>query len=292
MRLGVILVLLFVFGGTQAQIALGPQGLQTPPINLVAVFRFIRDIVIALFTSSPKDGFETTEIKTNDIIETNEIPETRSEVVDEEESSDDNTLSNNISVIGFDEEGNIVEKLRENIEEEEESQNTIIERFDYGVWDEEDDASELKTTSSGALVVGTWPLIYLGIISVLFWGLVIVATPYVLTGEPIGRREDIVHENSIVNVDEQDILLLLSWLLGEASYDRSCLKRVICMSPVKSSRYIHVSSMIMNVAEFLQIVGVPYSAGYDELIWSLNDVAQDGMDNSCHMYSCPTLPEF
>ncbi|CAL4063147.1 unnamed protein product, partial [Meganyctiphanes norvegica] len=181
MRLGVILVMILAAGGAQAQLAFGPQGLQTPPINLLAVFRFIRDIVIAIFTADP-----VTEVKTNDIDYTNnEIAETRSDL--NEEESSDNSLSNNISVIGFDEEGNLVEKLRQNFEEMEESENTIIERFDYGDTQFDYDDTELKTTSSGALVVGTWPLIYLGIISVLFWGLVIVATPYVLTGNPLGE---------------------------------------------------------------------------------------------------------
>ncbi|ROT71411.1 hypothetical protein C7M84_010287 [Penaeus vannamei] len=130
---------------------------------------------------------------------------------------------------------------------------------------EEEDEPSTTTTAAAALafvpfgegevedkdattqvVLGKWPLIYVILIVMLFWIILVIATPYVLTGETYGRREDDFGANSVV--DQQDVLLLLSWLLGEASDDPSCLERVVCLTPAKSSRYIYVSSMIFKLA--------------------------------------------
>ncbi|XP_042866463.1 uncharacterized protein LOC122249556 [Penaeus japonicus] len=262
-------------GGAQAQLSLGQNGLSVPPINLVSVFKFVRDIFMSyMYPPETTEGVQKRED-------------------DEELQRDD--VTERVAVIGFDAEGNIVEKFDSWCAEDETGE--CMERQEPGEGASaaasaaafvpgEGEVEDKDATTQ--LVLGKWPLIYVVLITMLFWIILVIATPYVLTGETYGRREDDFGANSIV--DQQDVLLLLSWLLGEASNDPSCLKRVVCLTPAKSSRYISVSSMIFKVLNFFQR-WLPYSRRVEDLLLRLDEVARDGFSQNCQQYYCPTVPE-
>ncbi|XP_063595737.1 uncharacterized protein LOC134772625 [Penaeus indicus] len=261
-------------GGSDAQLAVGAKGLGVPPINLVSVFKFIRDIF--MFYMYPPETAVAGAQKRED------------EAVEELQSAD---VTERVAVIGFDAEENIVEKFDSWCAEDEDGE--CLERQDPSgtassaafVAGEGEVEDKDATTQ---VVLGKWPLIYVILIVMLFWIILVIATPYVLTGETYGRREDDFSPNSVV--DQQDVLLLLSWLLGEASDDPSCLERVVCLTPSKSSRYIYVSSMIFKVLNFFQR-WLPYSRRVEDLLLRLDDVARDGFSQDCQQYYCPTVPE-
>ncbi|XP_066964500.1 uncharacterized protein [Macrobrachium rosenbergii] len=285
--------------GTHAQLAVGPGGLRTPPINLVSVFRFLRDIFMA-YMYPPTPGSEL-KTKNDDakLIPVRDQKDMEAVVVPPKKQ---------VSVLGYDTEGNIVEKFdtgctddssidcitKEEGAEEDEKEKRIdaleenpVPMNRTGGETTVADAFEDKTASM-QLVVGKWPVLYITLISILSWLIIMISTPYILTGETIGRREDDVSTESMI--DQQDVLLLLAWLLGAVSEDTSCLERIVCLTPTKSSRYISVSSMFFNVASYLRR-WVPYSQRFDNLLDRLEDVTLDGFAQECHSYYCPTIPE-
>lgn len=274
-----------VAAGSDAQVAESAKGLGIPPINLVSVFKFVRDIF--MFYMYPPETSSVGPQKRED-----------GAVVEEDQLSND--VTERVAVIGFDEEGNIVEKFdsfcpeddsgdchdRQLEEDEDPSTTTAAAAALAFVPFGEGEVEDKDATTQ--VVLGKWPLIYVILIVMLFWIILVIATPYVLTGETYGRREDDFGANSVV--DQQDVLLLLSWLLGEASDDPSCLERVVCLTPAKSSRYIYVSSMIFKVLHFFQS-WLPYSRRVEDLLLRLDDVARDGFSQDCQQYYCPTVPE-
>ncbi|XP_071528389.1 uncharacterized protein [Panulirus ornatus] len=231
-----------------AQLTVGPSGLSTPPINLLSVFRFVRDFVMAIM-----------------------FPDTTSPAKTQPAAKFDSGCVEDGSGACLD--------ASNHLRREEEGGLLLQE--------EEEEAAEEKTSTS-QLVAGKWPLAYITFITITFWLFVLVATPYIITGETYTRSDDHVDSNALI--DQQDVLLLLAWLLGEASNDKACLERVVCLTPTKSSRYISVSSMVFNVASFLRR-WVPYSPRYVDLLRHLDDITQDGFSQSCHKYYCPTVPE-
>ncbi|XP_064080419.1 uncharacterized protein LOC135197253 [Macrobrachium nipponense] len=282
--------------GAHAQLAVGPGGLRTPPINLVSVFRFLRDIFMA-YMYPPTPGSEVKTTKNDDAKLIPVRDEKDMEAVVEPSKK-------RVSVLGYDTDGNIVEKFDTGcsddssidcIPKEEEEEERIDDALDENLLPMNRtadgttvaDAFEDKTASM-QLVVGKWPVLYITLISILSWLIIMISTPYILTGDTIGRREDDVSAESMV--DQQDVLLLLAWLLGAVSEDTSCLERIVCLTPTKSSRYISVSSMFFNVASYLRR-WVPYSQRFDNLLDRLEDVTLDGFAQDCHSYYCPTIPE-
>ncbi|KAK8751965.1 hypothetical protein OTU49_011370 [Cherax quadricarinatus] len=177
-------------------------------------------------------------------------------------------------------------------------QPRIVEKFDAGCVEDAEgncvdgsqEAAPVVEDKQGASksFLNNWKTGYIIFIIISFWLTIIIGTPYIITGETIARRDE---EATILGlIDQQDVLLLLSWLLGEVSNDNSCLERIVCLTPEKSSRYITVSSMIFNIASFLRR-WVPYSPHYVERLQRLNEVTEDGFLQSCQNYSCPTVPE-
>ncbi|XP_071528388.1 uncharacterized protein [Panulirus ornatus] len=263
-----------------AQLTVGPSGLSTPPINLLSVFRFVRDFVMAIMfpdTTSPAKTQPAAKEEPGTPATTKEAQQKVLSFV-----RDDHTN------------GNIVEKFDSGCVEDGsgaclDASNHLRREEEGGLLlqEEEEEAAEEKTSTS-QLVAGKWPLAYITFITITFWLFVLVATPYIITGETYTRSDDHVDSNALI--DQQDVLLLLAWLLGEASNDKACLERVVCLTPTKSSRYISVSSMVFNVASFLRR-WVPYSPRYVDLLRHLDDITQDGFSQSCHKYYCPTVPE-
>ncbi|XP_068237933.1 uncharacterized protein [Palaemon carinicauda] len=274
--------------GAHAQLALGPGGVRTPPINLVSVFRFLRDIFMA-YMYPPTPGSELKSKNEDGKL----IP------VREEKDMGSSSEKKRVIVMGYDTEGKVIEKIdtgclddssidcitTEETPELEDGEASPMNRT--GGETTVEDAFEDKTASM-QLIVGKWPVLYITLISILFWLIIIISSPYILTGETIARREDDASSDSFV--DQQDVLLLLSWLLGEVSEDTSCLERIVCLTPSKSARYISLSSMVFNVASYLRR-WVPYSKRFDDLLGRLEDVTLDGFAQECQNYYCPTIPE-
>lgn len=274
-------------GMVHAQLTVGPSGLSTPPINLLSVFRFLRDFVMAIMFPDTTNPAKIQPPAKEDP----GTPATMKEAQEKVLSSvrDDHTN------------GNIVEKFDSGCVEDgsgacldtsthlrregEEGSSSLLQEEEEEEWPQTE--AEEKT-STLQLVAGKWPLAYITFITITFWLFVLVATPYIITGETYTRSDDYIDSNGLI--DQQDVLLLLAWLLGEASNDKACLERVVCLTPTKSSRYISVSSMVFNVASFLRR-WVPYSPRYVDLLRHLDDITQDGFSQSCHKYYCPTVPE-
>ncbi|KAK7067305.1 hypothetical protein SK128_003164 [Halocaridina rubra] len=268
-----ILLVAAVSSNANAQLAVGPNGVSTPPINLLSVFKFLRDIFLAYMypkepsKQQPKPGIARK-------------PSTENTGVTKQEDE----------VEGIDTNGNIVERFDFGCDNEtEECATPVPEEYLHDAMIRTDHGGVVEEkTGSTQLVLGKWPILYIVFIITLFWLLIVIASPYVIAGESIGRREDDLFENSLV--DQQDVFLLLAFLLGEVSENNACLERVVCMTPSKSSNYITISSMIFKSAKYLQSWGAPYSKRYVDLLERLNDVAHDGYSQHCESYFCPTVP--
>ncbi|XP_042224596.1 uncharacterized protein LOC121868263 isoform X1 [Homarus americanus] len=269
--------------GVEGQLSLGPSGVSTPPINIVSVFRFLRDLFNAIWYP---ETVKATKV----------LPGTQAKSEVNEVTQDDpaDPITNNT----------VIEKFDSDCEEDENGDclmpsepYTLETREDQEVTRDGDIVDLLaitgdllgdKTGPAELLAAGKWPLAYVTFITITFWLFVLIATPYIITGETITRRDD--DAGFLGLVDQQDVLLLLSWLLGEASNDKSCLERLVCLTPTKSSRYISVSSMVFNVAKYMRR-WVPYSQRFQDQLHHLNDVTQDGYSYTCEKYFCPTVPE-
>lgn len=285
--------------GAEAQMSLGPGGFGLPPINIVSVFKFVRDFFLALLSpaaASPAKISEakTTEVNSSSPAAVNGTKSTMTNQREEKSGAEATTREPYLADLNdSDDEVTIITV--------EDHEPRIVEKFDAGC--EEDDNGDCleapspaakdglitpNVAATSAALLGRWPVGYIVFIIICFWITVVISTPYFITGETIARRDE---EHTYLGlVDQQDILLLLAWLLGEASHDNSCLERIVCLTPDKSSKYLTVSSMIFKVAGYLRR-WVPYSPRYVDQLHHLNEVAENGFSQSCHKYSCPTVPE-
>ncbi|XP_076057385.1 uncharacterized protein LOC143034922 [Oratosquilla oratoria] len=261
----VVVVLAWQGGVARAQISLGPSGLQAAPINLLAVFKFLRQLWQAFNPQNIETAVAETKTSENEVVG-NYLTGTNAEDADAEgdlivEKIDRGCLEGDLNcVLGL-----------EN-----------LDLGDYSLLDEK--------TGSAQVVAHKWPLIYVGLIGTLFFTLVWVATPYVLTGETYNQPE--MRDDTQPAFNQQDALLLLTWLLGEALEDNSCLERIVCLSPHRSSRYLAVSRMAFKTARILNSVTdyVPYSSRFDDLFLDLEDVTVNGYSNECTPYYCSAFP--
>ncbi|XP_042224597.1 uncharacterized protein LOC121868263 isoform X2 [Homarus americanus] len=246
--------------GVEGQLSLGPSGVSTPPINIVSVFRFLRDLFNAIWYP---ETVKATKV----------LPGTQAKFDSDCEE---------------DENGDCLMPSEPYTLETREDQEVTRDGDIVDLLAITGDLLGDKTGPAELLAAGKWPLAYVTFITITFWLFVLIATPYIITGETITRRDD--DAGFLGLVDQQDVLLLLSWLLGEASNDKSCLERLVCLTPTKSSRYISVSSMVFNVAKYMRR-WVPYSQRFQDQLHHLNDVTQDGYSYTCEKYFCPTVPE-
>ena len=68
------------------------------------------------------------------------------------------------------------------------------------------------------------------------------------TGYPKARSENEAPE-PIIN--ETEILLLLSYLMGDEENNFDCLQRIACEDPQKAREYMNAGYIIMNAAKFI-----------------------------------------
>lgn len=79
----------------------------------------------------------------------------------------------------------------------------------------------------------------------LLWGASYAGTA---GGYPKGRSEDETPEPMIT---ETEILLLLSYLMGDEENNFDCLHRIACEDPYKAREYMNAGHILMNAAKFI-----------------------------------------
>ncbi|MPC27644.1 hypothetical protein E2C01_020819 [Portunus trituberculatus] len=143
---------------------------------------------------------------------------------------------------------------------------------------EEEDGENIFDLAESKYVVTKWIMAYVAIIIVTSVLTLAIGYPYLITGQTFRSL------HSLPLPDHQDSLLLLTWLLGEASGDESCLERVVCLNPERSARYLAVPNIFTSF--FSRWVPVHYR----EQLGRLGDVTQNGLSHTCDQYLCPVLP--
>nr|XP_053627479.1 uncharacterized protein LOC128685052 isoform X2 [Cherax quadricarinatus] len=311
LALVVVAVVVIQVPPTQAQLAFGPGGFSAPTINIASVFRFLRNVFMSWWSPNTTNTANISQPATKVSQPATKVSQPATKVSqpatkvsqtttqhDEEEVLVTTTVPrqemNQLSATTTISTTNTTSTTHHNNHH----QPRIVEKFDAGCVEDAEgncvdgsqEAAAVVEDKQGASksFLNNWKTGYIIFIIISFWLTIIIGTPYIITGETIARRDE---EATILGlIDQQDVLLLLSWLLGEVSNDNSCLERIVCLTPEKSSRYITVSSMIFNIASFLRR-WVPYSPHYVERLQRLNEVTEDGFLQSCQNYSCPTVPE-
>ncbi|XP_050728006.1 uncharacterized protein LOC127004397 [Eriocheir sinensis] len=131
------------------------------------------------------------------------------------------------------------------------------------------------------ITVVKWVLAYVAMIITCSILIIIISVPYLITGQTFRSFDS----GLVPRVDQEDSMLLLTWLLGEASGDLSCLERVVCLNPERSARYLAIPNVIGSYLHRW----VPVR--YQEQLQHLTEVTDNGLQYSCQQYSCPVVPE-
>ncbi|KAK8387176.1 hypothetical protein O3P69_018079 [Scylla paramamosain] len=242
MRLTVVVAVAVLVGSAVAQLNVGPQGLSAPPINLISLFRFLRDAFNHFMGGDTSVAEE--KQATGDVIQT--LEDVAKKCLGDDHPCWPWLLDDNASDV----------------------QNVgIVEEW-----------GNVFNLTDSRYVVTKWIMAYVAIIIVTSVLTLVIGYPYLITGQTFRSF------HSLPFPDHQDSLLLLTWMLGEASGDESCLERVVCLNPERSARYLAVPNIFTSF--FSSWVPVRYR----EQLGRLGDVTQNGLSHTCDQYLCPVLP--
>ncbi|XP_075233822.1 uncharacterized protein LOC142331678 [Lycorma delicatula] len=130
-------------------------------------------------------------------------------------------------------------------------------------------------TNSQVLSLNLTNLIILLILKGLLFG-----AAFVGSGTWKGRSlENNINENIFQSdtslISESELLLLISYLIGETTDNYDCLKRVACNETKKATQYIVASKMFIGSAKLLKNI-VPINKKYEELIGDLQHAINFG----------------
>jgi len=103
-------------------------------------------------------------------------------------------------------------------------------------------------------------------------------------GNPFGRSADAGPEPW---VDQQDLLLMLTYLLSDDGRDYDCLNRVACEAPERAKQYISAGNLLMTGAKFADgIVSVDHK--YGEVLTGMQKAIYHGQSGGvCSLrYAC------
>lgn len=87
-------------------------------------------------------------------------------------------------------------------------------------------------------------LLILLVLKGILWGASYAGT----TGYPKARSEN---ESPEPLITETEILLLLSYLMGDEENNFDCLHRIACEDPSKAREYMNAGNIVMNAAKFI-----------------------------------------
>ncbi|XP_014281908.3 uncharacterized protein [Halyomorpha halys] len=94
-------------------------------------------------------------------------------------------------------------------------------------------------------------------------------------------------------VSEQELLLVLSYLMGEADQDYNCLYRIACQDPNKSKHYLVAAKFLVKWAKAFKSV-IPFDEKYEMLVENLQDAVSFGTKyKTCdERYSCHSKAKY
>ncbi|PSN44532.1 hypothetical protein C0J52_14685 [Blattella germanica] len=78
-------------------------------------------------------------------------------------------------------------------------------------------------------------------------------------------------------ITESELLLLLSYLMGDANSDYECLHRVACEEPKKAREYVTAAKMLIKGARIFNNV-VPYNPKYEGIVTKLQEAVDYGIN--------------
>ncbi|KAG8319109.1 hypothetical protein J6590_098381 [Homalodisca vitripennis] len=108
------------------------------------------------------------------------------------------------------------------------------------------------------------------------------------TGTWKGRSvEGEVAPPSISLLTESELVLLISYLMGESDNKYDCLLRVACQEPKKAREYIVAGKMLIKGVKVMEKV-IPVNPKYERLLEQLHRAVQFGSDGGLcdQQYSC------
>ncbi|KAJ9578848.1 hypothetical protein L9F63_004952, partial [Diploptera punctata] len=77
-------------------------------------------------------------------------------------------------------------------------------------------------------------------------------------------------------ITEPELLLLLSYLMGDANSDYECLHRVACEEPKKAREYLTAAKMLIKGAKIFNTM-VPYNPKYETIVAKLQEAVDYGI---------------
>ncbi|CAB0010248.1 unnamed protein product [Nesidiocoris tenuis] len=156
----------------------------------------------------------------------------------------------------------------------------VTARLDLG-----DIASELlgRQSNSQVLSLNVTNLIILLVLKGLLFGASYWGGGGYYGGYPYKARS--LETSELIN--EQEVMLITSFLMGDAEKDFSCLYRVACQDPSKSKSYVQGAKILLKTSKiFSEYVG--YDEKYETLVRELQDAVDFGTKyGTCEQkYSC------
>ncbi|KAK4309317.1 hypothetical protein Pmani_019042 [Petrolisthes manimaculis] len=238
-------------GGVAAQLALGPGGIaSTPPINILAVLRLLRQVLGNTFPSTPTP-----------------TPKVAPKCIDEDEEG---------QCLGWDEAA---------VKEAQAKQDDGDGDGD-GDGDELGTFSDLlleEKLGTTQILMGNWILLYVAFIIVVSIIIIVISVPYIITGETfVSRSLNLQPYQDIISIE--DTALILSWVLNETGGGDDCLKRLVCDLPQRSGRYLDYANSALY---FLPRSWLP--SQYEDQLQRLDQARIEGYSHQCHQFKCPVI---
>ncbi|XP_067011593.1 uncharacterized protein [Anabrus simplex] len=102
-----------------------------------------------------------------------------------------------------------------------------------------------------------------------------------------GGRSAEVPQSPYPTFNESELLLLLSYLVGDADHKYGCLHRVACEEPHQASQYVAGAGMLIKGAKVFSKV-IPYNPRYETIVADVKKAAEYGLNGGiCEQrYSC------
>nr|CAD7574708.1 unnamed protein product [Timema californicum] len=155
-------------------------------------------------------------------------------------------------------------------------------------------AKEMVTrsaTNSQVLSLNLTNLLILLILKALLFGAGLFSFGFLKNGGPGGRSADTEPLFSDPRVSppftESELLLALSFLMGDPTQEYDCLYRVACEEPSKAKEYLLGAKMMIKGAKLFNSV-IPYDTKYEPIVATLQKAVEHGASggNCLQRYSC------
>lgn len=118
------------------------------------------------------------------------------------------------------------------------------------------------STTSEVLTLNLTNLIILVVIKAIIFG-------FGFLGAGAGRSNGFQG----VNIDQSDMMMMMSYSLGSTSDDYDCLYRVACEDPAKAHQYMTASKMLLKGAKvFKNVVG--YNSKYEDVVYGIQEAIE------------------